>query len=91
MSRLSVNDPQVVSEAATAIGVELGGAGAITVDPEVASQDNVQDALEALENAALSAAAVTGERDDPESALATLLTVLDSLGIIDDQTTETGE
>lgn len=32
---------------------------------------------------------VTGERDDPESALANLLTALASLGLITDSTTET--
>ena len=35
------------------------------------------------------AAAVTGVRDDPESALARLLTALDGAGLIDDQTTAT--
>ena len=35
------------------------------------------------------ALAVTGVRDDPEAALAALLTALDTAGLIDDQTTET--
>ena len=33
--------------------------------------------------------AVSGVRDDPEAALAALLTALDTAGLIDDQTTET--
>lgn len=61
----------------TVLGRTAGGAG--------------EPAAVAVPLAALSAApvAVAGERDDPESALANLLTALAALGLITDGTTET--
>ena len=47
----------------------------------------VREALNALLLHLAEAPAVTGSRADPEQALALVLTTLDTMGIIDDQTT----